>query len=277
MTNAITQKPLIHFAHANGIPSKCYRVLFEALSDDYDIVAIPQLGTDPNYPVDNHWQSLTQQVLDSVKFHLKETGHNKVIGLGHSLGSLCTLQAAYREPHLFSQVICLDPPLIQGSASMILHWAKNFSPKKLDEITPASLSVKRRDVWDSRQQAYNSLRHKPFYAKFDERCFQDYINYALTDLPDGRVTLTIPKAVEVAVFRTNPSLYWLKPNHPPAVPTKIVVGEDSRFLARGFPEMIKQRMGIDYQTHQGGHMFPLEYPDSTVATVKQIIQQQASL
>lgn len=273
-------KPLLHFAHANGIPSKCYRVLFEALSDDYKIVAIPQLGTDPKYPVDNHWQSLTQQVLDSIKYHLSQTGHHplqsKVIGVGHSLGSLCTLQAAYREPHLFSQVICLDPPLVHGSASMILHWAKNVSPKKLDEITPAALSARRRDIWDSREQAYDSLRNKPFFAKFDERCFEDYIAYALTDLPDGKVTLTIPKSVEVAVFRTNPSLYWLKPNHPPAIPTKIVVGEDSRFLARGFPQMITEAMGIPFETHKGGHMFPLEYPESTVATVKKIIQQQTN-
>lgn len=270
-----TQKPLIHFAHANGIPSKVYRVLFEALQDDFDIVFIPQLGTDPKYPVDNHWQRLTQQVIDSVKFHLKERGQNKVIGLGHSLGSLCTLQASYREPHLFSQVICLDPPLIHGSASMILHWAKTFSPTKLDKITPAGLSSRRRDVWDSREKAYNSLRHKAFYAKWDERCFNDYIAYALTDLPDGSVTLTIPKAVEVAVFRNNPSLYWLKPRHPPAIPAKLVIGQDSRFLARGFPHMIKQHMGIDYEVHEGGHMFPLEYPDSTVATIKKIIHQQA--
>lgn len=268
-------KPLIHFAHANGIPSKCYRVLFEALSDDYDIVAIPQLGTDPAYPVTNNWQHLVQQVIDSIKYHLKERGQNKVIGLGHSLGSLCTLRAAYREPHLFSQVICLDPPLIAGKDSAVLHWAKAFSPAVLDNVTPAHLSVRRRDVWDSREEAYKLLRPKSFYANFDERCFADYIRYALTDLPDGRVTLTIPKATEVAVFRTNPSLYWLAPNHPPAVPATILVGKDSRFMQRGYAPIIKKRMGIDYKIQQGGHMFPLEYPDATVAAIKHLIHQQS--
>lgn len=273
MTNS-KQKPLIHFAHANGIPSKVYQSLFERLQDDFDICYVEQLGTDLHYPVDNGWKNLTQQVIDNIRHELKQRGQNKVIGLGHSLGSLCTLQAAYREPQLFSQVICLDPPLIQGKDSLVLHWAKSFSPTTLDNLTPARLSARRRDVWDSREQAYESLRHKGFYAKFDERCFADYIRYGLTDLPDGKVTLTIPKAIEVAVFRSNPSLYWLTPNHPPAVPTHIIVGQDSRFMQRGYPDIIKKRMGIEYEGHQGGHMFVLEYPESTIERVKALINAQ---
>ena len=63
------QKPLIHFAHANGIPSRSYQYLFDLLSDEFDIVYIPALGIDPRYPVDNHWQKLTQQVIDSIQAH----------------------------------------------------------------------------------------------------------------------------------------------------------------------------------------------------------------
>ena len=93
-TEAIGQKPLIHFAHANGIPSLSYQSLFDLLSDEFDIVYIPALGIDPRYPVDNHWQKLTQQVIDSIQAHLSARGQTKVIGLGHSLGALCTLQAS---------------------------------------------------------------------------------------------------------------------------------------------------------------------------------------
>ena len=270
-TGAIAQKPLIHFAHANGIPSRSYQYLFDLLSDEFDIVYIPALGIDPRYPVDNHWQKLTQQVIDSIQAHLSARGQTKVIGLGHSLGALCTLQASYEAPELFSQVIALDPPLIHGYYSMALHWAKRFSPRLVDRLTPAGLSSHRRDTWPSREVAYEHLRHKAFYRYFDERCFNDFIRYGLTDTADGQVTLTIPKAVEVAVFRTNPSLYWQKPNHPPAVPAKQIIGKDSLFFKRGFPALVKQRMGIDFEVHEGGHMFPLEYPASTVERIKALI------
>ena len=52
-------KPLIHFAHANGVPSKVYQKLFDLLSDQYDVIYVPLLGPDKNYPIDNHWKSLT--------------------------------------------------------------------------------------------------------------------------------------------------------------------------------------------------------------------------
>lgn len=270
----MTTRPLIHFAHANGIPSLTYRYLFERLSEDFDIAYIPQLGTDPHYPVDEHWHSLTQQVIDNIKAELAKRGQTHVIGLGHSLGALCTLQAVYREPQLFRQAICLDPPIMQGYYAMAVHWAKKNSPSLLDHLTPAGLSSCRRDVWTNRDEAGKSLRPKAFYKSFTERSFADFLHYGLSDTANGQVTLTIPKAVEVAIFRTNPSLFWLKPNHPPAVPVCQIVGQDSLFYKRGFADLVKQRMGIDYHVHQGGHMFPLEYPDSTVEQIKALIAKQ---
>lgn len=264
----MTTKPLIHFAHANGIPSQTYRYLFEQLSDEFDIVYVDKLGTHPDYPVDNHWQSLTQQVIDNIQKNLEERGQQQVIGLGHSLGALCTLQASYRQPELFSQVICLDPPLMHGYYSMALHWAKRNTPKLVDRLTPARLSLGRRDKWENRQQAHDNLRPKAFYQNFTERCFADFLQYGLTETDDNQVTLTIPKKVEVEIFRTNPSLFWLKPNYPPNVPIIQIVGKDSLFYRRGFVNLVKERMGIDYQLHEGGHMFPLEYPDSVVAHIK---------
>lgn len=270
------QKPLIHFAHANGIPSQTYRYLFELLSDEFDIVYIPQLGTNPNYPVDEGWQQLTQQVIDNVKSELAKRGQQQLIGLGHSLGALCTLQACYREPQLFSQAVILDPPLMHGRYAMLVHWAKRNSPKLLDKLTPAGLSSRRRDVWSSREDAQASLRPKAFYQNFDERCFADFMQYGFESLPTGEVTLAIPKAVEVAVFRTNPSLYWLKPTYPPAMPVTQLVGADSIFYQRGFPQAVKEQMGVDFEVHVGGHMFPLEYPESTVKQIKAIIHAHMS-
>lgn len=152
-------KPLIHFAHANGVPSKVYQKLFDGLQDDYDIIYVPLLGPDKRYPVDNHWKSLTQQVIDSI---VRQSHGRPVIGLGHSLGSVLTLQAALQRPELFSQMIMLDPPMIMGKEAFALHIAKTFRLKALDKMSPAGLSKRRRDHWDSREQAAELLRPKGF-------------------------------------------------------------------------------------------------------------------
>lgn len=184
-------KPLIHFAHANGVPSLVYQKLFDLLKDEYEVIYVPLLGTDKRYPIDNHWESLTNQVIDSI---VRQAKGRPVIGLGHSLGSVLTFQAALKRPELFSQVIMLDPPLIMGKDGFALHVAKLLKLKAVDRMSPAALSLRRRDHWDSREQAAELLRPKGFYKDFDADCFQAYIDYALTeDKVRGGVELTIPK------------------------------------------------------------------------------------
>ncbi|MGE8552167.1 MAG: alpha/beta fold hydrolase, partial [Acinetobacter calcoaceticus] len=171
----MSMKPVIHFAHANGVPSKVYQKLFDQLKGEYDIIYVPLIGPDKRYPVTNHWPSLVDQVIDSI---VRQAKGRKVIGLGHSLGSVLTLMASFQRPELFSQVIMLDPPLILGRYSFAFHMAKLFRPKLVDAMTPAGLSARRREHWDSREQAAELLRPKGFYKDFDEDCFQAYIDYA---------------------------------------------------------------------------------------------------
>ena len=278
----ITQKPVIHFAHANGMPSPVYEPFFEKLAEFFTIEYISMLGDTPDYPVDNQWRSLTQQIVDSVKDTCKKHGVKQVVAVGHSLGAMCTLQALYRAPEYFSQAVLMDPPWIYGKVSLLWHLAKIadrlplMNNRLMDKLSPAGVSKHRRDVWDSREDAYDKLRHKGFFKNFTERSFQGYIEHGLHERADGKVTLAIPKASEVAVFRTNPSWYWLTPNRAPKVPVTLIIGEDSIFLKRRFPQQIKSRLRIPYITHAGGHMFPLEHPESVSEQVLALIEKQLS-
>lgn len=284
--SAITGKPVLHFAHANGMPSRVYQPLFDLLAEQFSVEYIPILGAvegggeGSDYQIDEHWQSLTTQVLDSIAASCAKHGVDKLVGFGHSLGALSTLQAIYRDSTHVAQAVLLDPPWIYGMTSLLWHSAKQLDrlPRMnhllIDKLSPSGTSKHRRDVWDSREQAYEQLRDKAFFRQFDERCFAGYIEHGLTDTEDGKVTLTIPKANEVAVFRTNPSWYWLTPNQPPKVPVTLVIGTDSLFLKHRFPQKINRRLGIPFVTHQGGHMFPLEHPESVVELVQSLIVKQ---
>ncbi len=264
-------KPLIHFAHANGVPSKVYQKLFDLLADDFDVIYVPLLGPNKNYPIDNHWQSLTQQVIDSI---VRQAQGRAVIAIGHSLGAVLSFQAALQRPELFQQVIMLDPPLIMGKAALGLHVAKLLKLKAVDRLSPAALSLRRRDHWQSRQQAAELLRPKGFYQHFDAQCFQDYLDHALSDDPvRGGVQLTIAKMDEVNIFRTNPSLWWL-PQPQPKLPMNLIIAEQGPFLAAGFPQLVQKKFGIAYQVVKGSHMFPLEQPEQSVELLKQLIQAQ---
>lgn len=275
-----TQKPVIHFAHANGIPSAVYQPLFDTLAEFFTIEYVEMLGCDLDYPVDNHWRRLTKQVIDSVKRTCEYHGVEHIVAVGHSLGAMCTVQAMYKAPQYFSQAVLMDPPWIYGKTSLLWHIAKTadrlpfMKHRLMDKLSPASISKHRRDIWDNRQQAYSKLRNKGFFKSFDDRVFECYINHGLQKRADGKVTLAIPKEVEVAVFRTNPSWYWLTPNRAPKPPLTLIIGEESEFLKHQFPQQVKARLGIRYETHKGGHMFPLQYPDSVSLQILEIIKKQ---
>ncbi|MGO1490821.1 MAG: alpha/beta fold hydrolase [Psychrobacter sp.] len=280
--STLTNKPVLHFAHANGMPSAVYQPFFENLAAFFTIEYIAMLGNTPDYPVDDHWRSLTQQIIDSVRQTCSKHGVTQVVAVGHSLGAMCTLQALYREPKLFSQAVLMDPPWIYGKTSLLWHMAKTIDRLPfmnnylMDKLSPSGISKHRRDVWESRDDAYEKMRSKGFFKNFDERSFRGYIEHGLHERADGKVTLAIPKASEVSVFRTNPSWYWLAPNRGPEVPVTLIIGEDSLFLKRRFPQQVKSRLGIPFKTHVGGHMFPLEHPDSVSRQVLSLIEQQLS-
>jgi pimeloyl-ACP methyl ester carboxylesterase len=272
-------KPLIHFAHANGIPSAVYEKLFDELrsgdhGQSFDIVTLPLIGVDPRFPVNNHWTNLRDQVIESIQRQaIDAQGQPRpVIALGHSLGGLCSYLAAYKIPQLISGLVMMDPPMIRGMYSFLMHLAKNCAPHEYDKRTPAAMSMKRRDHWDSRAQAAAQLRTRGMFAAFDQDCFDAYIHYGLTDAPQGGVTLTIPRSVEVEIFRTNPSLFWLYPRRAPKVPAHMIAGSESLFYQRGFPQRLQKQQGIPYSLIEGGHMFPLEQPHETVARIREVVK-----
>jgi pimeloyl-ACP methyl ester carboxylesterase len=259
-------KPELHFAHANGIPSACYAKFLEALDETFDIHSVPVLGTDPNYPVDDNWDSLVEQVADSIRVRC----NSPVIGVGHSLGGLTTFMAAHRYPELFRAVVIMDPPIINGLGAFSFGLMKAIG--QVDRVTPAGKSKGRREVWPSREVAHELLGKKRLFRSFDPDCFEDYIRFALKECNDG-VCLTIPAAVEVNIFRHTPHNAWHY-RRPLNVPSVLLSGATSEFRGTGFSERMARTHHMLHSYVEGGHMFPLEHPLQTAAQVLTSLRQR---
>lgn len=264
----------IHFTHANGIPAGSYAKFFQAFDAKYKIKAIPVLGMSAQFPVTYTWSHLVSQVIQDIE---QQFPNQQVIGLGHSFGSLVTLMAAYQRPDLFSQLVIMDPPFVIGGKSFIFEGIQKLKLKAIDKITPAGMTLKRNDHWQSFEEAYAALRNNRLFKSFDEQCFNDYFSHGLqTDEQRGGVTLSIPKHVEAHIFRTVPAWWWRTPRKAPNVPVHLITAAQSPFYKQGLPEGMKKNYGIDFSIVDGGHMFPLESPDLTAQTVKKIIEMQSA-
>ena len=258
-------RPVIHFAHANGLVSACYRKFLSELERSYEVRVVPALGLDPRFPVDNNWKSLAEQIRDSVESQTTPP----VIGLGHSLGALTTYMAAYRHPTLFRALVLMEPPIFMGAFAPMIAMAKMFG--LADRVTPAGKSLGRRDTWPNRQAAYDSLRQKRLFRDFDEDCFKDYMRFGLTD-HEGAVSLTIPVTTEVEIFRKTPTNSWSF-RRQLAMPAAVIGGETSEINASGMFDKLARKHHMLRQQIRGGHMFPLEHPIESARFVMDTIEK----
>lgn len=259
------RKPVLHFAHANGLPSACYNKMLSALAADFEIATVPVMGTDPAYPVDDNWVALTEQVAASIRAQ----ADTPVIGVGHSMGGLCTFMAAHKYPELFRAVVLMDPPVISGWPAFLFGLMKKLG--LADRITPAGRSAARRELWNSRDEARAGLGKKKLFQTFDPECFEDYLLFGFANAGHG-VRLTIPVATEVAIFRSTPHNAW-RFRRRLGVPGVLLTGAQSEFAGTGFAERLARRHRLLHEVVAGGHMFPLEKPLLTAATLTRTLQR----
>jgi pimeloyl-ACP methyl ester carboxylesterase len=252
------RRPELHFAHANGVPSACYAKLFRALEPRFRVRFVPKIGADPRYPVEETCRGVTEQVAHSIRAQCD----GPVVGVGHSLGGITTFMAAHRYPELFERVIILDPPLFDGLPALMIGLLKAIG--RADAITPAKKSQGRREHFPSREAVREALGKKALFRAFDRETFEDYLRFGFEDADDG-VRLAIPKAVEVAIFRITPHDWWRYRKLP--VRGSLLLGAQSEFRTLGTTPRFARKHGLRHEVVEGSHMFPLEHPLETAASI----------
>lgn len=150
-------QPLI-FSHANSFPAGTYRLLFALLRErGFDVHAIDRFGHDARYPVTSNWPHLVQQLADFAAPLVQRWGQPAYL-VGHSLGGFLSAMTAAQHPHLASGVLLLDSPLISGWRATSLEMAKRT--QLVGNVSPGKISRKRRNLWNSREEALALFQSK---------------------------------------------------------------------------------------------------------------------
>jgi pimeloyl-ACP methyl ester carboxylesterase len=250
--------PVLHFAHANGFPPGSYRKFLQTLTPRTRVLTqqsrwlVP--GTHPRSL--RNWEDLA----DDLAGALLARGLSGVIGVGHSVGGVTTMMAAAKHPGLFRGVVMLDPVLFTGGSALFFQAIGLLGLSS--RVPPASLAYRRREQWNSREEAAASYRKKALFRHFDPDCFQDYLTHGFTDAPGGGVRLTIPTAWEARVFETalHSPWRWLREVK---VPMLVLRAEGSDMLSpKALARVRRTRPGAETGQMPGTHLFPLERPEA---------------
>jgi len=252
--------PVLHLAHANGFPPGTYRQLIERLKTRYHVVS---LRTRPLLPDQaprslRNWDDLVEDLARGLRAH----GLEGVVGVGHSVGGTCSLLASTQDAGLFRAVVALDPVLFTGPRAVVFGMLERLGLS--GRIPPARLASRRRDHWNSREEAGASYRKKPLFQGWDPACFEDYLTSGLTESPRGGFQLTIPRDWEARIFETQPRATWRRLRSVP-IPTLVLRGGDSDTLTPEALERVRRTVpGVRSEELPGtGHLFPLQQPEES--------------
>ncbi len=264
----------IVFSHANGFPAGTYRVLFEAWrAAGHEVLAIEKFGHDPRYPVGNNWPRLRDQLVDFVR---ERAGGARVHLVGHSLGGYLSLLAACRAPAQARSVVLIDSPVLAGWRAHSVQVAKLTGLMK--RVSPGRVSRRRRWQWASADEALQHFARKHVFARWDERVLHDYIASGLEPDPEaaepGGVRLAFRREVETKLYNTLPHHFdRVLRRHPPQVPVGFIGGTQSVEVRQ--VGLAGTRAVTHGRMHwvEGSHLFPMERPAETAATVLRCIAE----
>ncbi|AXA90984.1 alpha/beta fold hydrolase [Massilia sp. YMA4] len=260
-------KPKLHFSHANSYPAGTYRQLFELLAADFEVGALDMHGHNPNYPVGDGWHRLVDELIDELERRYRG---EPVILVGHSLGGMLSLMAAARRPELARCVVMLDSPVVAGWRAAVWRVAKAMGLG--ERLSPARLSVKRRDCWPSVEDAMRHFASKELFAAWAPGVLQDYLDAGLEPCADG-VRLRFTREGETAVYQSLPHHIGKLVARGLPVPAGYLAGIASEENRMAGLEATRALVGRHLRMMPGGHLFPMEAPALTAQAIRAMIAE----
>lgn len=256
-------KSVIQFSHANGFPGSCYQQLYLELRENYQIDYIDTYAVGDEYKVTDNWDELVEELICRIKQH-----DTPIIAVGHSLGGVLSLMAAYRIPKLVKQVIMLDAPYFS--------WPKRFGiriMKLLDKthiLTPGGRNVlSRKREWQTVEEVIEYTKKKDLFNGFTLECLNDWAKYATHEV-GGKRRLKIDPEIEYSIYGTLPHV-GIPMSALRNIKVSAVIGKETKVIGKLDKFAMKHFYGFDIHEVSGGHMFPFQYPKQVARIVHDII------
>lgn len=169
--------PDLLLAHATGFHAHVWLPVIERLRSRFRCVAFDERGHgDSTSPADGtfDWHRFGRDALAVVS----AAALDRPFGVGHSCGGALLLLAEEEAPGTFRSLWCYEPVVFPGE-----------DPPPAGDSPLAQGARRRREVFESRDEAHDRYRSKPPTAAFREDALEAYVHFGFDDLPDGTVRL----------------------------------------------------------------------------------------
>ncbi len=260
--------PLLHLAPANGFPPKTYLPLMQALGPYRSFSLPPRALWGDQHPPSAYrdWTADADDLLAGFAAH--DLGD--AIAIGHSLGGVISLLALLRSPERFKALVVLDPPILTPDLLGLIKqaWDGGF----VDQIPMVISANRRRQAFDSREDAFSRFRGKRVFADWTDEALWLYVQQAIAPRPSGGFGLAWSVAWEAHYFATVYLDIWDElPRLRGLAPILFIRGDDSDTFSREAYHCVRSVLPeADFRLMKGkGHLFPLATPSETAGLIQE--------
>jgi pimeloyl-ACP methyl ester carboxylesterase len=206
------------------------------------------------------WRNITEEYAKAMDIW-GLSGRGDVFGFGHSQGGYALLSAALARKGSFAHIFGFEPVIFLAPENAVVgNPMDNFM---------ATIARKRREVFASKQEAYENYRAKPPFKTADDEVTRSYVHWGFDDLEDGTVRLKCRAAWEGELFSLSMSDLF---HRLPEMDCRVTLGL-GEFTTPAFTESIPMQhaqMPNSSIMHFPGrsHFGPLENSDEMASVIR---------
>ncbi len=264
--------PLTHMAHATGLCAGAYSKFVEKLNSQLRLIGLDFRGhgsttakADPKQL--HNWKIFYDDFEDFLEYLQKP-----IISIGHSLGGTVSLKLAAAKPECFKALILIEPGIMPPSWRPWVFLAqKSGLSKYVPFVTRAS---KRKNGWESKQNAWDYLYGKGPFRRWNEEFLQDYVKDGLQESESNSVRLSCNPAWEGRCLAMAPYDIW-RYVRDIKIPTLVLYGKLSTTFLPSVVKKLQDRIpnAVIKGFEKTGHFVPMEKPDETADIIIRFLEE----
>lgn len=259
-----------HFLHGNGFHCSTLFPLANHLAKDSHFLFSDLPGHGGSFKPDMNsmpnWPLMAEQIGCVLESQIDEP----IVGIGHSFGGTLTLYMAVAFPHLFKQLVLMDPIMFTPSAISLLKIMRTLGLWRYTKLV--SKTQGKQQVWENKAEFKEYLSSKRLYKNWDTQVLELFSEYAVAENEQNYMQLCCNPKWEAQIFGSYPRDLW-KTLKELAIPTVIIQPEHSfPFVPQAIELANECNANIQLVSFGKTHCFPMEQPQETALILQKIVQ-----
>jgi pimeloyl-ACP methyl ester carboxylesterase len=247
-----------HFLHANGFCAGTYTPFIKLLLEEMHVVASDVRGHGESVRLNLQRIRNWHVFADDLKMLIQQVMAPPIIGIGHSLGAVCTYIAAAKYPDLFTGIVLIDPSILPGHVLWTTALLKMLGLR--GNIPLARTARRRKKTFAGKQEALIRFTSgRGIFKRWSKDFVEAYLECGLLEKERETAILRCDPELEAQIFESVPLNVWRYARRI-TCPVLVIRGEQSDvFSKESAGKLLRVIADSELKTiPNSGHFLPME-------------------